>query len=466
MDDYSNATCGSLQKVECEDVNATTCELMPRPENHSFEVLVEEGLGYDNDSCFFMNPFRQTPEYKAYEQFSLVIGLLTLAFGGLGLVGNFVSIVVLVSKDMRSNCFNNILTALNITDSLHIVFAILEVLRVDFAKVYNYFLPHSFFPYFHYPAYRIFLCASIYLIMAVGVERYLAVCRPHHYREVQARANRAATYISLALVGALAVCLPRFFEVESVTHCIDFSHCNMSCPVIVQDFHKVTEVRMNLMYITFYHFWFWILATGIAPFLILSVLNYRIYNAMKTLKRRLTSKPRPAHKQINGSTTETLLSGLDKAGKGKRKKSSVASQQQKKECNLATVLITTTLTFWLLHMPRVFTSLYEALNVQNQMTCERKGMDYLPLWFLYSIVVMNILLVLNASSNFLIYLFAGNSFRDQFKRIFALSRSGSNEVFCLGSLPLPGKNLFSRKLGASPPVTGVDSAQDTVVSEM
>ena len=62
---------------------------------------------------------------------------------------------------------------------------------------------------------------------------------------------------------------------------------------------------------------------------------------------------------------------------------------------------------------RVFTSLYEALSVQAQMTCEKKGMDYLPLWFLYSIVVMNILLVLNASSNFLIYLFAGNSFRDQ-----------------------------------------------------
>ena len=62
---------------------------------------------------------------------------------------------------------------------------------------------------------------------------------------------------------------------------------------------------------------------------------------------------------------------------------------------------------------RVFTSLYEALSVQAQMTCEKKGMDYLPLWFLYSIVVMNILLVINASSNFLIYLFAGNSFRDQ-----------------------------------------------------
>jgi len=198
------------------------------------------------------------------------------------------------------------------------------------------------------------------------------------------------------------------------------------------------------MYITFYHFWFWILATGIAPFLILSVLNYRIYNAMKTLKRRLTSKPRPAYKEMSGggNLLTGFFVGLDKTGKGKRKKPSVASQQQKKECNLATVLITTALTFWLLHMPRVFTSLYEALSVQAQMTCEKKDMDYMPLWFLYSIVVMNILLVINASSNFLIYLFAGNSFRDQFKRIFTFSSSGSSEVSCLASIP--GKNIFSR----------------------
>ena len=105
--------------------------------------------------------FVQVSREELYKYFSSV-------FGGLGLFGNLVSIVVLLSKDMRSNCFNNILTALNITDSLHIVFAILEVLRVDFNGVYNYFLPHSFFPYFHYPAYRICLCASIYLIMAGG----------------------------------------------------------------------------------------------------------------------------------------------------------------------------------------------------------------------------------------------------------------------------------------------------------
>ena len=87
----------------------------------------------------------------------------------------------------------------------------------------------------------------------------------------------------------------------------------------------------------------------------------------------------------------------------------------------------------------MFTSLYEALSVQAQMTCEKKGMDYLPLWFLYSIVVMNILLVLNASSNFLIYLFAGNSFRDQVfttTKIFTLTLIIALWLSCNGEVEM------------------------------
>ena len=43
--------------------------------------------------------------------------------------------------------------------------------------------------------------------------------------------------------------------------------------------------------------------------------------------------------------------------------------------------------------PRVSTSLYEALNIESQLACADKDKDFLPLSFLYSIVVMNILLV-------------------------------------------------------------------------
>ena len=49
---------------------------MPRPDNLSLGSSLAGGE--DEDGCFYMNPYRETPEYRAYEQFSLVVGLLTL----------------------------------------------------------------------------------------------------------------------------------------------------------------------------------------------------------------------------------------------------------------------------------------------------------------------------------------------------------------------------------------------------
>ena len=40
------------------------------------------------------------------------------------------------------------------------------------------------------------------------------------------------------------------------------------------------------------------------------------------------------------------------------------------------------------------TSFYEALNITAQLECAKKGMDFFPLWFLFAIVAMNILLVI------------------------------------------------------------------------
>ena len=40
--------------------------------------------------------------------------------------------------------------------------------------------------YLLYPLSAVSLCASTYTTLAVTVERYLAVCRPHQYRELNA----------------------------------------------------------------------------------------------------------------------------------------------------------------------------------------------------------------------------------------------------------------------------------------
>ena len=59
------------------------------------------------------------------------------------------------------------------------------------------------------------MCSSIYIIMAVGVERFLAVCRPHHYREVQAKSRRVVLYIIPAILCAVIVNITKFLEVET-----------------------------------------------------------------------------------------------------------------------------------------------------------------------------------------------------------------------------------------------------------
>ena len=50
-------------------------------------------------------------------------------------------------------CFNFLLIALNVFDTSHIVFAILDVVRSNHEKFYPEALL-AIFPYFHYPLYR------------------------------------------------------------------------------------------------------------------------------------------------------------------------------------------------------------------------------------------------------------------------------------------------------------------------
>merc|ERR1712126_42189 len=137
------------------------------------------------------------------------------------------------------------------------------------------------------------------------------------------------------------------------------------------------------------------------------MLNYKIYTTMKNLKQRLHSKTREG------------VGGRQGEPEQERERERAAKQKvREKEFNLATVLISTTTTFFALHLPRLLTSFYEALNITAQLDCAKKGMDFFPLWFLFAIVAMNILLVINASSNILIYTFVGNSFREQLLKIF------------------------------------------------
>ena len=53
-------------------------------------------------------------------QFCLYFGVLTIMLGCVGILGNILSVLVLQTRRMKS-CFNNLLTALNISDRYQIV---------------------------------------------------------------------------------------------------------------------------------------------------------------------------------------------------------------------------------------------------------------------------------------------------------------------------------------------------------
>ncbi len=75
------------------------------------------------------------------------------------------------------------------------------------------------FPYFLYPVENIILCYSIFLVVAIAFERFLAVCYPFDYRTVVSTESVSARVAKMSLppfVLAFAVNVPKFLETEIV----------------------------------------------------------------------------------------------------------------------------------------------------------------------------------------------------------------------------------------------------------
>ena len=69
--------------------------------------------------------------------------------------------------------------------------------------------------------------ASIYIVLSIAVERYLAVCRPHQYREMQGRRNRSLLYICPVLIFSFVINIPKWMDIRTIRIplCYDYSNC-------------------------------------------------------------------------------------------------------------------------------------------------------------------------------------------------------------------------------------------------
>ena len=179
-----------------------------------------------------------------------------------------------------------LLLALACIDCLFIVPGILIYVFEAFklhANWYNYI-----FPTFLQPCAEIALCSSIYMTVAIAVERFIGLCRP--FRRLSSRPCPAKAYILPVLGISVLVNIPKFLESETFKYTDQM--CNQTteiCYNITRTVVSVTTLRTDPNYITYYTMWTRLLITGIFPLAMLAILNTKIYLALRKSKAQLRS---------------------------------------------------------------------------------------------------------------------------------------------------------------------------------
>jgi len=299
----------------------------------------------------------------------LLSGYLLVIFGTIGLLGNILIIAVLCQPKMRKKVFYNLLLALAVFDSLFILSYGIGTAYVTFACH-----PHPSV-YLLYPIYYIFLLGSIYMTVAISLERYLGICHPHSQFS-----RRAIVYILPVVLISIAFSIPRFLKIK-------LSFVNGT---LVAEYQPIGFIITSFEeFLDSYGSWYSVIILTILPLVALLFLNGSIVAAIKRSKN------------FQGT-------------------------QDKREGNSTKILFLIVIIFFILHIPRAIVNLiyflFRYLNV--------------PSFWLWIIPIARFALLLNSSVNFMIYSLVGSNFRAELVRVFKYKKdailhtntSGGGEV--------------------------------------
>lgn len=307
----------------------------------------------------FENPCYPT-EYPLFEFWTN--GILLNVVGMLGILGNSLSMIILSRPQMRSS-INYLLIGLARCDIVLILTSILifgipaifpetGFLRFYYLRI----LPQI--AYIAFPIATTAHSASVYLTLTVTLERYVAVCHPLRARAL-CTYGRARIYFLVILIFSICYNIPRFLEVKLTQH-DDREFGYVYCIV-------ATELRGNKDYVKIYIHWLYLIFIYFLPFSCITFFNIMIY------------------RQVRKANRERQL----------------LSRTEKREIGLATMLFCVVIVFLFCNILPLVINLIEAFTSEIE--------DHL-------VKISNLLVTVNSSVNFLIYVIFG----EKFKRIFLL----------------------------------------------
>ena len=254
------------------------------------------------------------------------------------------------------NVFNYLLVSLCVAD--------LMVIFTNLVHAVKTLVPASFIPnqlvVINEAVSHIAVTTGIFLIMAITVERYFGVCSAFTYQARVAEKGPIlilCSYIIPAILGAVLLNIPKILSIG------DFFHIDSMSPAIKNTYIKVAITYQVIHPLT---------TTCIIPILVLSILN-----------------------------TKILL-----------RANRIQSSRMKNEKRLVKVMVMVVGVFIILSVPKMSLALYEVSTIPNILECYRRTCKYYVSsgrWV--ADIITRYLVLLNSSVNFIIYCFAGATFR-------------------------------------------------------
>ncbi len=299
----------------CEEnaTNQTELEKAEYPSADQLFYLVHNG----SMAAYTRSPLR--PPTKEFHQYQDIYDPLTFAMENvvmpivfiIGIVGNLMNLLVLVQKRLHKG-LNNIerstlvgLVCLAISDLLFCVVGLPGTLLVktDISMI------RGTYGGLYYRVMRLglintFLFTSTWMIVAISLERYLALCHPFTARWLIRTKRSAFIHVSVALLSAL-LNLPLFLKQHVLTAPCSVKEECLTC-------HFVAPTNFFLEHAGFFHVHYilWTIVGTAFPFLILLASNLRIiYAVWKTSRMTppLNSLEEQKQEEVTSRITLTLV---------------------------------------------------------------------------------------------------------------------------------------------------------------
>ena len=232
--------------------------------------------------------------------YTLIIGTLIVV----GVIGNSLTFVVLWKGNFKSST-SFLFLSLSLIDSALLLgdFAYYTtVYFVDYTGwMQSYFSVHPYLGAYLFPTILLAKTAAIWVVVLVAVNRYIIVCLP--LRAPQwCTVSKVKIQLAVVLIAAVVYNIPKFAE-RRVAYRVYYTSNNDTLSVAYEDFTMFGEVRL---FYRIYDTICLLIFLLVLPILTLTVITTRLIKAMKA-HRRMQLEMQSRSQQNDGGVTFALV---------------------------------------------------------------------------------------------------------------------------------------------------------------